>query len=31
MQELSKTEMLTINGGSPIVACTNHSLINLMK
>ena len=31
MQELSNAEMLIINGGSSIVACTSHSLINLMK
>lgn len=31
MLELSKTEMLNINGGSSIVACTYYGLIKIMR
>lgn len=31
MQELSKIEMLNINGGSSIVACTYYGLVKIMK
>ncbi len=31
MQELSKAEMLNINAGSSIVACTYYGLIKIMR
>ncbi len=31
MQELSKTKMLNINGGSSIVACTYYGLVKITR